>query len=159
MVHIARRSPPGWLALVAGDKRFRANDCCLRALEPGTTYWLSPRMDAHGDPALEFDTGFLWRRAQELLCVDKPLEDLSARPALTFLVGAAGEAVLDGRGRWHATAFAYVKHRVEQAASPLPVSEQDTVLAFIWDILSGERVGMEGGLDRNKVGQWLYSGC
>ena len=138
--------PDAFDSVVTGDSRFRASDCCYRNFEAGTTFWISPEVDAHGDPALEFDTGFLWKRAQELLCAEHPLEDLSARPALCFFIGAGGEGVCDGKGNWYPTAFAYVKHRLDQVASPLPASERDNVLSFIWELLSSQRVGVKGGL-------------
>ena len=77
---------PGALnAILQGtDTRFRKG--CLRHLRGPEVVWCSPTTDALGDPALQFDTGYMWRRAGELLCADA-LEDRSPKPAIRYLVG------------------------------------------------------------------------
>ena len=118
-----KMSPGRWEALSAAlpaafreillDDRFRAESCCLRDLLPDSVKWTSMEYDARGDPALVFDTGFLWKRAQELLCAERPLEDRSARPAVRYVLNEGGEAVLDGKGVWHADLRAYIHARLQ----------------------------------------------
>jgi|AntAceMinimDraft_11_1070367.scaffolds.fasta_scaffold80064_1 hypothetical protein len=63
---------PGALDTVLKDSRFAEQSCCLRKAS-GTVSWYSPKIDAHGDPTLEFDTGVMWRRAGEIMCAKEPM--------------------------------------------------------------------------------------
>ena len=108
---------PAALREVLLDNRFRAEGCCLRHLIPPFPL-RSMEVDAKGDPALVFDTGFMWCRASELLCGENPLEDRTHRPAVRYVLGGRGEAVLDGQGVWHNDLRAYIHARL-QVNSPL----------------------------------------
>ena len=141
---------------VLADARFRAEGCCLRHVRGPEVVWSSPAVDALGDPALQFDTGFMWRRAADLLCAP-PLEDRTARPGIRYLVGG-GERVLDGKGRWHASSREYIRARLQAAASPLPQGERDNVEGFVWEVVSALEVGTAGGLDRNADGSMATAG-
>jgi len=110
---------PAAFSEVLRDNRFRAEGCCLRhLLPPFTVRWCTMEMDAKGDPALVFDTGFMWRRAGELLCGEKQLEDRTARPAVRYNCGRS-EAVHDGKGKWHADLRAYIHARLQVISPPL----------------------------------------
>jgi hypothetical protein len=65
---------PDAVDAVLKDSRFAAQSCCLRHMRGNVhVQWCSPEDEAHGDPALEFDTGIMWRRAGELLCAKEPM--------------------------------------------------------------------------------------
>ena len=51
-----------------------------------------------------------------------------------------GEAVLDGKGKWHASSRLYIRERLLAASSPLPQSEKDSVEAFVWGLVSADEV-------------------
>ena len=148
---------PDALDAILEDARFRAGDCCLRHVRGPEVQWGSPAVDVAGDPALQFDTGYMWRRAGELLCAEAPLEDRTAKPAIRFLVGD-GEAVLDGKGKWHASSRQYIRTRMQAAASPLPQGERDNVEGFVWEVVSAEEVGTADGVDTNADGSLATAG-
>ena len=42
--------------------------------------------------------------------------------------------------------------RPQEAASPLPQTERENVEAFVWEVVTAERVGSNEGIDRHADG-------
>ena len=104
-------------------------------------------MDRACDPALSFDTTWIWERAGKLLQVDLP--DLRLTPGITYRRGPRNP-VLDKNGRWHETSRDYISWRILVAgsSSPLSKSQKGKLIDFLNDIAkSGEKLSSMTSLD------------
>ena len=108
--------------------------------EVGATFDFQPApADINGDAARVFDTSWHWRRAAELLGAD--VEDLSATPACTYLLGANEHAVLCGRGKWYASPQTYIEHRLASAVSALPAADTRVICEMMTGLARAEQIG------------------